>query len=352
MKVGLLAYSTNTGLGVQSYEFYQHMNPDRVMLVDLSSFNHVETHHERYPDAFITTDGFPTNAEIDVFLDGLDVVFVMETPLNYYLFERAEQLGVKTILQYNWEFLDYLQDDKKPKPTMFAAPSAWKYSALPFSNKTRLPVPVARERFKYRKIKMFRNFLHIAGRPAVHDRNGTRDLLFAFHNLPYSGVTLTVKIQDSAQAEEYRDMFKADKRIKIDDTDVLNYWDAYKGFDCLVLPRKYGGLCLPMQEALAQGLPVIMTDVSPNNEFLPLSWVVPVQHSGKFMARTEIDIFTVHQQMLENRLNYLISLPPEHVEKMNKVAHDLGEYLSWDNMKPKYIELFEEVCGEQTTTEA
>ena len=32
---------------------------------------------------------------------------------------------------------------------------------------------------------------------------------------------------------------------------VANYWDAYDGYDALVLPRRYGGLCLPVQEGMA-----------------------------------------------------------------------------------------------------
>lgn len=39
----------------------------------------------------------------------------------------------------------------------------------------------------------------------------------------------------------------------------------------MILPRKYAGLCLPMNEALMSGLPVIMTDIEPNNVILPKS---------------------------------------------------------------------------------
>ena len=42
----------------------------------------------------------------------------------------------------------------------------------------------------------------------------------------------------------------------------------YAGFDPLILPRRYGGLCLPMNEALRSGLPVIMFNVSPSDAIL------------------------------------------------------------------------------------
>lgn len=376
MKLGLLAYSTNTGLGIQTYNFYKYMKPFRTMLVDISRLNHVETHHERYPGVFMITRGIPTNEEIDRFLDGLDVVFVVETPLNYYLFERAEQLGIKTVLQYNWEFLDYLQDPSKPKPTLFAAPSTWHFEELPYENKRLLPVPVDREVLKFRKIKEFKHFLHIAGRPAVHDRNGTTDTLFAFHMLQEKDVTLTVRIQDKEDAKIFRDQFKNDERIFIDDSDLLNYWEAYDGFDALIIPRKYGGLCLPMQEALACGMPVIMTDVSPNNDVLPSEWLVQADRTGEFMTRSMIDIHTVNQGILTHRIREfiyagkseveLVGIGPDSVEAdgsrkisrstaaehWNEVANSIAIFLDWESMKHRYSMLFDELLSTKVVQEA
>jgi glycosyltransferase involved in cell wall biosynthesis len=344
MKIGLLAYSTNTGLGVQTLEFAEHMKPDRILLVDLSDLNGVETHHERFDDFnVVLSKGVPNRGTIDVFLDGLDVVFVCETPLNYLLFERARELGVKTILQPNHEFNDYYQNPNLPKPDLFALPSTWHYGDLPYENKMLLNVPVAREKLKKRRIKKFRNFLHVAGRPAIHDRNGTRETLFAFSKLPYEDITLTIRIQDKEMAEELRKGFKDDKRVIIDDKDVENYWDGYKGFDCLVIPRKYGGLCLPMQEALGCGIPVIMTDVSPNNEFLPMDWLVAADRVGDFMTRSKIDIYQANDGVLANRMAEFYLKTDKEVREENQIAHDLGEMLSWENQEPKYREVFKGV---------
>src|SRR6202035_4449776 len=99
-KLGLLTYATSTGLGYQTKSLHDHLKPSKTMLVDLSQYNHMPLDPTWYK-APITTHGFPTDYEIDQFLDGLDVVFVCETPLNYYLFKRARELGIKTILQYN-----------------------------------------------------------------------------------------------------------------------------------------------------------------------------------------------------------------------------------------------------------
>jgi glycosyltransferase involved in cell wall biosynthesis len=60
-----------------------------------------------------------------------------------------------------------------------------------------------------------------------------------------------------------------DKRLTLSQDNVKNREDLYNGFDAMVLPRRYAGLCLPMNEALISGMPVFMTDVSPNNQILP-----------------------------------------------------------------------------------
>src|SRR3954469_794163 len=99
-RLGMLVYATDTGLGVQTRAAYRHLKPVKTMLVDLTAYNHLPIHDDWY-SFDIRTNGFPTNLEIDTFLHGLDAVFVCETPLTYYLFDRARQLGIRTIQQPN-----------------------------------------------------------------------------------------------------------------------------------------------------------------------------------------------------------------------------------------------------------
>jgi len=68
------------------------------------------------------------------------------------------------------------------------------------------------------------------------------------------------------------------------------------------MPRRYGGACLPMNEALAAGLPVIMTDVDPNNKILPKEWLVSASKKTEFMARIMITVYESNIQELADRL--------------------------------------------------
>lgn len=343
-KLGLLAYSTNTGLGVQTQEFAEHMQPDRVLLVDLSAMNHVTVHPERFA-AFerVESHNFPGECHIGKFLKGLDVIFVCETPLNYDLFSEARRLGVKTILQPNHEFNDYYRRPTAPHPDLFALPSPWHYDDLPYKNKRLLNVPVATEKLtRHPGDRPFRRFLHVAGRPAVHDRNGTLQTIAAFRRVKREDIRLTVKVQTTFHVE-YLAAAGTDARISIDATDPLNYWDIYQGYDCLIMPRKYGGLCLPMQEALGCGIPVIMTDVSPNTEVLPPWWLVSATKTGEFMTRTMIDIFTADERALAAKIQGLCELDAQAAAGEYLAARNLGDALSWQRLAPVYEAVIEEV---------
>jgi hypothetical protein len=98
-----------------------------------------------------------------------------------------------------------------------------------------------------------------------------------------------------------------DERITVKNDNINNKEDLYDGFDAMVLPRRYAGLCLPMNEALISGLPVFMTNISPNNHILPEKWLVDSSIGGKFktklmvvlQGKTVNEIHTLYQQCVD-----------------------------------------------------
>lgn len=352
MKVGLLAYSTNTGLGIQTYNFYKYMKPERVLLIDLHRLNKLETHHEKYPDAFITTDGFPKHDEIDRFLEGLDVVFVCETPLNYYLFDRARQLGIKTVLQYNFELLDYFEYKHWPKPDVFAAPTWWRYDDVPFENKAYLPVPIETNVIQPRFKEKAETFLHIVGRPAASDRNGTEIFLEAASMLKAS-YKFVLRVQDKQYGDDVKKRYPF---IDVRSDDVKENYDIYSDGDVLVMPRRYGGLCLPVNEALAHGMPVIMPNISPNDRLLPDHWLVPAEKSGVIWTRLTIDLYAATPTDIANTMDELGSMESRqndsepilygtHFIGECKEARTIAENYAWPAMVKTYQSFLEGVCN-------
>jgi len=351
MRVGLLAYSTDTGLGHQTLEFYRHMKPHKTLVCDLRRFNGMDTHHERYPDAQVVR-GIPDCNAMDWLTDDVDAVFVAETPLNFCLFEKAKQKGVVAIQQYNFEFLDFFRHPDWEAPGILAAPTLWNIDKVRELNKAPVvewPVPVNRELIPFRKIEQCRTFVHVVGRPAVHDRNGTIAFLQAARKIG-GRFNYKVFVQNpiDARAIEYfepvrRELERAQGDLGIEVIyDTKDYKDIYSSGDVLVMPRKYGGLCLPMQEALSAGMPVVMTDISPNNDRLPKEWLVKADYRGQFFAHVDIDYY-------EADVNYLTFAmlqfgESEFMKKANIMANEIAEGLSWEKLKVVYENLIEQVC--------
>lgn len=344
MKIGLLAFSTQTGLGIQTQSFYRHMKPTKTLIADLSKLNNMPTQHDMFKDGEVkVADGIPNCEAMDWLTNDVDVVFVCETPLNYCLFEKAQAKGVKTILQYNYEFLDYLNQPQLAKPTVLAAPTIWHKDDVisqNFAPVIDLPVPSDVSDIITREINECRTIMHIAGRQAIHDRNGTMTFIEAAIKCGNKFKYIIYAQQLDGTTETFIEKAKAKINIEVV-YDIPNYQDMYKTGDVLVLPRKYGGLCLPMQEALSAGIPVIMPDVSPNEYRLPKQWLVSAKRTHSFMTRTQIDIYETDPNWLAFKMCEFAS--SDFMQWSNKEAIEIGKGLSWETLKAYYQTVFAQI---------
>jgi glycosyltransferase involved in cell wall biosynthesis len=126
---------------------------------------------------------------------------------------------------------------------------------------------------------------------------------------------------------------------------VSHYNEIYEKGSVLVLPRKYGGNCLPMNEALAAGMPVVMTKLSPQIDFLPNRWLVPAHETNiEFVPRVKIEVYQADPVELMFRMRWFKSLSSADMGQQSQMASDLAETISWSVMKPKYEEVFKALC--------
>ncbi len=360
MKIGLVARADNSGLGIQTLEFYRHMHPEKTMVVDISALNNNPVFNDRYPERAMYINNIPSPNELKTFLEGLDVVFIAEAAYNPHLYELAREMGVKTAVQYNYEFMDWLVNPSYPKPDMLIAPSRWHYDdveAWCLANNVRhvyLHCPVARDQLPFREIKQARTFLHMAGRAAAHDRNGTAIVIKASRYLT-SQAKIVVHFQGEQglahqmtnTIDDYKQFLQQEgnpDNLTIVTQEVAEYQDLYAMGDVLLLPRRYGGNCLPLNEALSVGMPVIMTDISPNNSFLPKHWLLPAVMVNQFTPRTVVDIYSADPQDLARKIDEFYNFSEEQMLAQNQQAQNLAESISWDTMRPKYLEAFEALC--------
>ncbi len=340
MKIGLIARADSTGLGIQSKEFFDHI-PCKALVIDMTAQSDsqiIRPDFNKYPGqrAWRVNKGFKSTNHIPAriiyeFLDGLDLVFAMETAYDYNIFTEAKKRGIKTILQLNYEFLDY--PSGLTPPDLFAAPSMWYFDQVPDKKKF-LPVPVNKARFHVEKKE--RTFLHIAGRPAFNDRNGTNLVLEAMQYVK-NKITLQLKSQ---QTLNFRNR-NSKVTIEADNGNKANYWENYSG-GTLILPRKYGGLCLPFNEALAGGMPIITTNCPPNNQWLPQEWLVSARERGILNCKRKCQMYEVSAKLLAAKIDEFCD--SGFYEEQHQKTIMLGDSLSWRKLLPEYHKTFEDVC--------
>jgi hypothetical protein len=344
MRIGIIARSDNSGLGNQTRELVAMLKPNKIMLIDSTSFNGNKQNPEWYAGYNIKTiNGFASAEEVSDFLKDLDVVLSCEIFYNNVFVNIAKAFGVKTVLQYNYEFLDYLNQPTWTLPDALLSPSSWYFEDVvrKFGDKTKvvlLPPPSATEAFrKARETNLKQKhgrILHIAGKAAIKDRNGTETVIEMMKHLK-SDVVLDIRTQVEI------DLPITDKRINIITDNTENHSDMYVGYDAMILPRRYAGLCLPMNEALISALPVFMTNISPNNDLLPPEWLVESTKISRLMTRTMLNVYEGDAKRLASLVdNYLESDTLQEKQK----AFDIGnKNFSYEALLDRYNKVFKEL---------
>jgi len=342
-KLGIIVRSDlGSGLQSQTYNLTRMLKPDRILHINSKPFNGREQHTEMY-DGFngFSSLGFPDNQTVRRFITGLTHIVTAETFYSYEMIKLANANNIKTFNQVNYEFCDHLRQPL-PFPYLWLMPSYWKLEEMTakFENVKYLPPPIFTNDFKKARETNFersgsRRFVHIVGKQAEHDRNGTEDLLRALE-FCQSDFELVIRSQYDLPYEIN------DRRITFDIGNKADQNELYEDFDLLIMPRRYGGLCLPMNEALASGLPVVMSDISPNNRILPEEWLAQARVKMKFMTRTMIDCHMSDLQDLARRIDQFATMSDEALSAAKARAFEIAfDEFEADNLRERYREALE-----------
>jgi hypothetical protein len=342
MRLGIIARSDNTGLGNQTKELVNMLNPNKILLINSAPFNNNKQNPDWYKDynVYSTKNGMPTTKEIVWFLKDVDVVISCETFYHLDLVDLARQQGTKTILQYNYELFGNLTNPNWSLPDVLLSPSLWNIEIVKekfgsVCDVIHLPPPTNESLFNKAKdnnlSKDYNRILHIAGKKAAKDRNGTESI---FEMIKHSkeDYELVIKSQTPLNPN------CKDSRVKIEIGNPASREDMYDGFDAMILPRRYAGLCLPMNEALMSALPVFMTNVSPNNKILPEDWLVESTKIGSFRTKSMVDIYDIAPDKFANIVDGYIK--NNNKKEFKEKALSIGlENFSIDKLKQKYLEI-------------
>lgn len=352
-KIGLIGRADNRGIGMQTWEFYRHMPVERTLCVMMNEPGWAEDAGRFGTNVTFVDSNLSTRRDqrgldekrVREFLDGLDVVFAVETVYDWRFIDWAHDQGVKVVVQGNPEFFVH-PHHPFPHPDRWVWPTDWMHDRLaehlPPEQLGLLPVPCVERSLTAAPYDLDElNVLVVVGRSAHGDRQGTREMVEAISSLrEYVNVTITT--QDGHLPHQLR--YRKNVTVQTQLASVDDRWELYRYQHVLVSPRKYGGLHLPALEAMACGLTVMMPDCSPND-----LWPGPRIKARKGTSlRTPFGptpTFGVHPLDVAAAIDRLAKHREILRDEMES-ARWYAEQNCWAELGERlYIPLFEEVCS-------
>lgn len=342
VRVALLVRSGNRGLGIQTRDMFRWLRPAKALHICMGQWTTLtERPQEWYPGVRSADfNGHSGTVDEDAFrwlLTDVDVLLTAETAYDHRAWDWAREMGVRTVLVANPEFLG---PDKLAGvgPDVIVAPSTWQLDTIPGA--FHVPQPVDREVFAFTPRPLDQShvrFLHVVGHKAIHDRAGTEIVLDALWRTK-APVDMTIRAQEplSAPCDLRLRQLRYERKPKVLTGDIPDPTALYAGYDVLVAPRRYGGLSLPIQEAASCGLAILATDRAPENGILPPECLVPVASSiPRPFQGGWLPLEAADPQALADALDRLAS-DPSLVSKLSVASDAYAASIAWPRLLPKW----------------
>lgn len=344
LRLGLMARADKRGIGYLTEEFHRHMHPDKVLCVLMN--DGWPEDRARFEDADVTFVNSNLSRDLTkrgldekkcrTFLEGLDVVFAVETVYEWAFIDWAHDMGVKVIVLGMPEFAAHHNHPAWTHPDLWAWPTPWLLDDLKELGygTTILPVPcVDRPQTAADPNDEVMRVLHVVGKTAAADRNGSFEFAEAVPSLRHP-IHITMVTQDGDVPRRVKP--PANVTIEVITGGMESRWDMYENQHLLVLPRKYGGLCLPALEAMSCGVPVLMT-VCPPNQIWPGPRVQARKGRELHTPFGRIQQYTVHPIEVAGMIDRLARQRGELTEVMNE-AGQFADLNSWATLKSSHYD--------------
>lgn len=306
MSKGIVCLATEQGLGRQAKSFIDNGLVQEVFCYPHSTYTN---HYEWYPNRCKTYDEM---------LDKVSEVWFLETPFNWDFVLKARGRGIKTVL-----FLMYECSRLPLIPDVLVGGSIME--RIHFGDNVKVVnVPAPRE-IKWRLREKAQVFVHNAGHGGIGGRNGTKELLEAMQYVK-SPIKLIIRTQNL-------DFKSDDPRVDIRHGD-FPYDTLFDEGDVFIYPDKFGGSCLPIQEAHSAGMMIMTSNRIPLNTWLPKEPLIPIKgyKKDKITEKT-FDSAIVDPKDIANTID---SWYNKDITEFSLAGKKWAEENSWEKLKPIY----------------
>lgn len=333
MRIGLVARQDCGGLAAQSLEFAKNLPITATMVVDLGELGRGPSFGYDWPmPIHVKGPWIDDLVSVRNFLNEVDVVLSIETFYGEMITELAKYRGIPTVRYANPELF------KQEGESHVVLPTNWELNRMLQYGATVIPqgVTMPERTMDFVRHHEARTIMHFAA-PAMMDRNGTLDFHAA---MSHTRKGFTVKVagpRDKIYVQGPQHDWHYDSEFR------QNRLDFYTpDVDLLVLPRRYGGLCLPMLEAASYGIPTIAPDLSPQNEWFKEGLVPTEGYDSIPMVNGS---FRVHKTDIMQLTNTIDRYGSVSIKELSEHALTWAKSNSWEEVTPIWIDYFSKILA-------
>jgi glycosyltransferase involved in cell wall biosynthesis len=330
-RVGLVGYCCATGLGIAAREFYEQLPFARWLMIEHpwlgvehsrldESCHLIRTRETSYPEIYI---------EVKRLIAGLDAIFAIERGYIPGLWFAAKSMGIRTILMPNIEWFRP-EDPEMTMIDLFIAPTLSCAEMLKregLGQRTLyIPYPVNVEKFAFRCRERAESFIHCRGWGGYKGRKGT-----------------DIVLEAAKRCAEVRFVIRAQKPLEETCSGNVQLLgptatpeEQYNMGDVAIQPSRWEGVGLQILEAMSCGLPTIVPDAPPMNEY-PADEVLLVPATG-CLVDIEGKTWTAWETDVEALVQRIRQIHQQPISNLSRRAAAQMEWRSWQRLKGAYMQ--------------
>jgi hypothetical protein len=182
MRIGVPIRNDQRGLSVQTQAFARHIHADRLLVhvPGPSDATFPTTPIDGVPMVTVGTGWRLPEVPVRRWLDGLDFILGAESFYDDRFADWAREAGATTALMVNPEFVPPQGGWGIGSPDLWWSATSWRLDHLPpQAEVVPMPVELPSDGWEHPRPEGSARLLHLAGKRAVGDRNGTDALLAA-----------------------------------------------------------------------------------------------------------------------------------------------------------------------------
>jgi len=350
MKLGLVTRKDSGGIAAQTLDLHNHLNPYVTLVVDLNRNGRGPNHTHQWNNPININWQSPrklnNGQKIERFVEHADIILTVETYYGHLIQKHSKAKGIPTIRVVNPELY-------KPEPEegQLVLQTEWEQDRPQFENAKMIPqaIEAPDNIFRDRTLgipEQKRPKLFIPGAPAMLDRNGVIATIEALDHVETPCDITFKNIHKDQIALVQNKKRKWPHIVQFSNQYHSDRWEQYKpDYDLTVIPRRYGGNSLTMFESAAAGIPVITTDLSPQNEWFPQEALAQVdEFEPKVFVGGKYNVYSPNIASIAERIEQAIGQPKVYRALCYQQAA-LAETYSWEKIRPVWFSLFEELIG-------